>query len=290
VGTFRKWTKNLVERLTGREIERFGSKSFIIIDKERRAEAWFSYHAQLRSIIEKFDINVVIDVGANEGQFTQRLRSFYLGEILSFEPVTFSFEKLAKAASTDPNWHVYKLALGSQEATQTLNVSDATIFSSLFKTNDYCIRRFGEPAQRKREEVVSVRRLDELLEGIAPDIEKKRIFLKMDTQGYDMEVFRGLGNKLKHVTAIQSEVSLVSIYEGMPHWTESISVYEKAGFGIVGMFPVSWDSGRIIEYDCLLVREWSHRAKASTYIKRSTSRQFRCASSPLVSFVKDSLH
>ena len=44
------------------------------------------------------------------------------------------------------------------------------------------------------------------------------------------------------------------LYEGMPHWTDSISIYEKAGFGIVGMFPVSRDSGKVIEYDCLLVR------------------------------------
>lgn len=76
----------------------------------------------------------------------------------------------------------------------------------------------------------------------------------METQGYDMEVFKGLGNKLKYVIVLQSEVSLISIYEGMPHWTESISIYEKAGFGVVGMFPVNRDSGRIIEYDCLLAR------------------------------------
>jgi FkbM family methyltransferase len=257
VSTFSNRVKNLVERLIGREFERFGSKSFAlfaVIDKKRRADAWFSYRAQIRSIIEKFEINVVIDVGANEGQFVHELRSFYFEEILSFEPVKVAFEKLAEAASSDPNWHVYKLALGNQESTQTINVSDATVYSSLLKTNDYCIHRFGDHAQGKREEVVTIRRLDELLDKIVPDIENKRIFLKMDTQGYDAEVFKGLGTKLKHVIALQSEVSLISIYEGMPHWTESISIYEKAGFGVVGMFPVNRDSDRIIEYDCLLIR------------------------------------
>jgi FkbM family methyltransferase len=258
VDTFRKLAKNLVESLTGREIERIRStKSFAIIDKKNRMGAWFSHRAQLMSIIEKFKVNVVIDVGANEGQFAQWLRSFYVGEILSFEPVTLVFEELAKAASTDPMWHVYKLALGSQESTQTINVSDDTAFSSLLRTNDYCIQRFGDSARGKREEIVSVQRLDKLLEKLVPGIENKRIFLKMDTQGYDTEVFRGLGNNVKHVVALQSEVSLISIYEGMPHWTESISIYEKAGFGVVGMFPVNphiRDSGRVIEYDCLLAR------------------------------------
>lgn len=257
MATFRKLVKNLFESLTGREIERLGSESFVIINKKRREDAWFSYRAQVRSIIEKCKIDVVIDVGANEGQFTQQLRSFYHGEIHSFEPVSFVFERLAEAASSDPHWHVYKLALGSQETTQAINVSDLTVFSSLLRTNDYCMQRFGDCAIGKRNEVVSIRRLDELLEKIAPDIETKRIFLKMDTQGFDMEVFKGLGNKLKQVIALQSEVSLISIYEGMPHWTESISLYEKAGFGVVGMFPVVRDSGRIIEYDCLLVRAGS---------------------------------
>ena len=255
MGTFRTLVKNLVESLTGLEIERrYGPKSFVLIDKERRQEAWFSYRAQMRSIIEKYEINVVIDVGANVGQFVQRLRPFYCGEILSFEPVTIAFDKLNEAASTDPLWHVYKLALGSQETTQTINVSDKLGFSSLLKTNDYCIQRFGDGARGKKAEVVSIRRLDKLLEEISPEFENKRIFLKMDTQGYDLEVFKGLGSKLKHVIALQSEVSLIPIYEGMPHWTDSISIYEKAGFGIVGMFPVTRDSDRVIEYDCLLAR------------------------------------
>jgi len=252
--TFRRRVKNLVESLIGIEIEHYGRKSFAIIDKKNTIDAWFSYRAQLRSIIDKFKINVVIDVGANEGQFAQNLRSFYVGEILSFEPVTFVFEKLAKAASTDLMWRVYKQALGSQESTQTINVSDQTLFSSLLRTNDYCIQRFGDVAQGKRKEVVTIKRLDRLLENLVPDIKNKRIFLKMDTQGYDTEVFKGLGNNLKHVVALQSEVSLISIYEGMPHWTESISIYEKAGFGVVGMFPVNRDLGRVIEYDCLLTR------------------------------------
>jgi FkbM family methyltransferase len=254
VGLFRKRAKTIIEGLTGRDIERFGSKSFAIIDKEDTTDIWFSYRAQIRSLIKKFEINVVIDVGANKGQFAQELRSVYLGEIFSFEPVTVVFKKLAEAASNDPQWHVYKLALGSQDSTQTINISDQTRFSSLLRTNNYCIQRFGDGARGKREEVVSIRRLDNLLENLGPDIENKRIFLKMDTQGYDTEVFKGLGNNLKDVIALQSEVSLISIYEGMPHWTESISIYENAGFGVVGMFPVTRDSGRVIEYDCLLVR------------------------------------
>lgn len=254
VGTLRKRVKNLLESLTGCDIERFGGKSFALIDKKRRTEVWFSYRAQLTWIIERFGIDLVIDVGANEGQFARNLRRFYSGEIISFEPVSSAFEKLTAIASADPHWHVHKLALGSQEGTGIINVSRETKFSSLLKANDYCVRRFGDGTVGTREEAVSIYTLDKLLDEVALDVEGKHLFVKMDTQGYDTEVFKGLGNKLQHVAALQSEVSLIPVYENMPHWTESIAVYERAGFGVVGMFPVVWDSGRVIEYDCLLTR------------------------------------
>jgi hypothetical protein len=58
-------------------------------------------------------------------------------------------------------------------------------------------------------------------------------------------------------------MSLIPIYEQMSNWTESISDYERAGFGVVGMFPVSRDSGRIIEYDSLLISvdSWSKKKR-----------------------------
>ena len=104
---FRKRVKDLFERRTGFEIQRFGSKSFALIDKKHRADAWFSRRTRIRSIIEKFNIDLVIDAGANEGQFAQELRAFYSGEIFSFEPVSSVFEKLAATAASDTDWHLY---------------------------------------------------------------------------------------------------------------------------------------------------------------------------------------
>jgi hypothetical protein len=63
-----------------------------------------------------------------------------------------------------------------------------------------------------------------------------------------------LGSLAPLVYAVQSELSLIPIYERMPHWTDTIEVYEQAGLQVVGMFPVNRDRGRVIEYDCLLVK------------------------------------
>lgn len=255
--TFKQTLKNLTERVTGYQIERPAPRALVFFSSKKREESWFSLRAQLEALIERCRIDLIIDVGANEGQFGSAIRRFYRGEMHSFEPVSSAFETLAHAASMDPDWHVHKVALGSRDSIQTINVSEQTDFSSLLETNDYCADRFGSGALSVRKEPVQVRRLDGLINELVPDLRNRKIFLKMDTQGYDLEVFRGMGDKIRNVVALQSEVSLIPIYAGMPRWTECVATYEKAGFGIVGMFPVTRDSGRVIEYDCLLVRATS---------------------------------
>ncbi len=249
--------KILFQKISGFNVERVGGNSFLLIDQRRREDAWLSYDGQVKAIIEKESIDLVLDVGANEGQFSQKIRSFYSGKILSFEPIPSVFEKLEKTASSDPNWYVYNCALGSQECIQKIHVSKHTVFSSLLRSNEYCSNLFGKDSLGERCEVVSVRRADKLLEEIAPVRQGNRIFLKMDTQGYDAVVFEGLGDVLKSVVLLQSEVSLIPIYDGMPHWTENISIYEKKGFSVTGMFPVNRDAGKVIEYDCLMIRSYT---------------------------------
>ena len=96
--------------------------------------------------------------------------------------------------------------------------------------------------------------MDDVLDELAPTVSGQRVFPKLDTQGYDLNVYRGLGARVDDVVALLSEVSLIPIYEGMPHWTESIAEYEASGFGVIGLNPVTHDHGRVLEYDCLLQR------------------------------------
>jgi FkbM family methyltransferase len=178
--------RNLLERLTGYRLERFTGKTFALIDQNHRVEAWFSQRSQVRAIIEKYGIDLVLDVGASRGRFARKLRPFYTGEILSFEPLSAMHEQLAAASATDPAWRAFRLALGSRDCTQTINVSTLTGFSSLLETNEYCAKRFGDEAAVTAQETVTVRRLDGLLDELIPGMKNRRIFIKMDTQGYDL--------------------------------------------------------------------------------------------------------
>ena len=93
-------------------------------------------------------------------------------------------------------------------------------------------------------------------DDVVAGIDSPKVFLKMDTQGFDLQVFRGLGEKAGHVVAIQSELSVLSLYEGAPRWTEAVRFYEDEGFAVAGLYPVTEGQGGegVIEFDCLMVR------------------------------------
>jgi FkbM family methyltransferase len=244
----------VVETITRRELVGLGNGAFAVVVRRHVDEAWFSYRLQLQTLLERLRVDLVIDVGANEGQFGRSARRTYDGPIVSFEPVSANFDKLSRVAGSDPDWHVHKMGLGDENAELAINVPAQGDFSSFLAANDYGASRFGSGTVPSRAETVPVRRLDEVLDEMDDIGTARRIFLKMDTQGYDSKVFRGLGTRIRDVVAMQSEVSLIPIYEDMPHWTESIEMYEAAGFGVVGLYPVTRDDGRVIEYDCLLKR------------------------------------
>jgi hypothetical protein len=91
------------------------------------------------------------------------------------------------------------------------------------------------------------------LDEVAPGA--SRILLKTDTQGYDLEVFRGAKEVLDRILAIWAEVSFVQIYRNEPSFCEALSEFSLSGFAVSGMFPIYHDKSlRAVEFDCALVR------------------------------------
>src|SRR3712207_980649 len=190
-------------------------------------------------LLRELDVNVVLDVGANRGQFASRLRrDGYTGRIVSFEPVPDIADRLEKAAADDPDWHVFRHAAGASDETREINVGlGQGRFSSLLPASEFA-RSWSSRIDAETAVSVSVRRLDGLFDEAIAGVDDPRVYLKLDTQGYDLQAFAGVGARVAEVVAMQSELSLVPLYDGMPHLTEQLSTYEAAGFQVTGMFPV----------------------------------------------------
>ncbi|MGY2048055.1 FkbM family methyltransferase [Methylobacterium sp. JK268] len=206
----------------------------------------------LRAMLRQRAVDLVIDVGANEGQFGRFLRREvgYTGRILSFEPVSATFARLAETAAGDPNWQVVNAAAGSSPGTLTINIMRESVFNSFRRPDDANV--FSDLNQVVGQEEVAVHRLDAYLpeNGIAA----RSIFLKADTQGFDLEVIRGAAGAIGTVQAVQTELSFIGLYEGMAPYHDVLDELGRMGFAVSTMVPVTLVHLQAIEFDCLLVR------------------------------------
>lgn len=233
-------------------LEQIGNSAILVCDKVNSNDVWCSQVGQIANLLETFQIDLIVDVGANHGQFALGIREIYAGEILSFEPVNSAFKALESLSTSDQLWKIVKMALGDSESRLSIKVPESTDFSSFLSPNEFSRARFGSQVEVAQTEEVTVTRLSSFLIEHYPDLIKRRVFLKMDTQGYDLKVFEGATEILPSIKLVLSEVSLIPIYEGMPHWTDSISKYESKGFGVVGLYPVNKVGNQVIEFDCLM--------------------------------------
>jgi len=212
----------------------------------------------LMRLFQKLEINVVLDVGANDGGFARTLRRYgYKGHILSFEPLSEVFQNLKKAAFKDQCWHVFNIALGAEPEERELHVMGSSDFSSFLNPNGYAKSKWQNGVECVKTERVKVERLDHIIDNLLPlKMKDSRIFLKMDTQGYDLNVFYGALGVLDSLLGIQAELPFKAIYAGVPSYVEILSVFEKHGFKPTGFFPVSKDKEGlfIVEADCVFIK------------------------------------
>ncbi|MFN0263386.1 FkbM family methyltransferase [Tepidamorphus sp. 3E244] len=221
-----------------------------------RLERQARIETHLAALLPMLQVDVVVDAGANAGQFGQKLRALgYKGDIVSYEPLSAVFPELQEAAATDMRWHTRNKALGTQAGTATIRQSPDSTWSSLKGFSDYGKRRFTEQDRDAVAEQIEVARLDADLPELLGD-DPRRVYLKMDTQGFDLEVFEGARGLMHEVVGLQAEVAFQNIYDGVPGYRQTLETFEEAGFAVTGMFPVKRDrkSLRMIEMDCVMRR------------------------------------
>lgn len=234
-----------------RRIARFALRSLGIelahpIDEITKRAAW---------IMLMEGIDLVIDIGANIGQYGVSLRkSGYSGRICSFEPLPEAHSALQLIASRDPGWLVHqRCALGAKPGEALIHVSGNSYSSSLLPMTATHVQAAPDSAY-VGSVLTPVHTIDELAGMVLPDA--KRIFLKIDTQGYELEVLRGGRSTLKQVRVVQLELSLCSLYEGQPLYREVLDFLEDEGFEPWVFLPGFEDksSHRMLQIEAILRR------------------------------------
>lgn len=209
-------------------------------------------------ILRHLRTTMVLDIGANTGQYGAEIRRYgYAGNIVSYEPLPDAFASLSKRCAKDPQWTVHNLAVGSRDGEIQLHVAGNSVSSSALQMLDRHLRAAPTSAFVGSVSVPSVR-LDSVgtWTGNVPEIEKQRLYLKIDTQGFEREVLDGSADTLQQVAAVEIELSLTPLYEGQALHTELTSRLGNAGFRLAGIHPGFWDphNGETLQVDGIFIK------------------------------------
>ena len=225
--------------------------------RPRDAYAW----TRLR-MLRADRVDTVVDVGANYGHYAADLRTQgFTGRIVSFEPVAAAFAGLSERAADDPAWECFEIALGREDAERTIHVSADVTSSSLLPLTD----AYTEASPRLRfvrEETVRTATLDALSGRLFEPGEA--LFLKLDVQGFELEVLKGAERTLGQAVALECELSLAPIYEGQTLFSDVVCHLADRGFQLRALEPVFAHAvtGALLQLDGLFTRRREELADA----------------------------
>ena len=211
--------------------------------------------AQLVDILGRAEISLVLDIGANVGQYATYLRqSGYDGRIVSFEPLADAWATLDAAAAGDDDWQVApRMAIGEADGTVTVNRSAESDMSSILALDPAFLESSPSSAY-VGQETVPVRRLDVVFGGhVRAD---DRVFVKIDTQGYERQVLAGAAGVIDAIAGFQVEMSLVPLYDGEAMFDELMARMRALGFAPHLLIPgyYSRHLGRMLQVDGVFLR------------------------------------
>lgn len=213
--------------------------------------------AQIQYLLAYHKINLILDVGANIGQYAKSVRNIgYSGEIVSFEPLSTAYSKLETRSRKDPLWKVApRTAIGNVDGEIEINISGNSQSSSLLKMLDLHLNAAPQSVY-VGSEVVKISKLDTIaLTYVENHINS--VFLKIDVQGFEMQVIEGAFQILPKVEGIQMELSLAPLYEGQLLLDEMLKRMAQLGYELHAILPGFTDkrTGRLLQVDGVFFRK-----------------------------------
>jgi FkbM family methyltransferase len=199
-------------------------------------------------------IDLVIDVGANRGQFALEIRrAGYTGQIVSIEPAAAPFRELCRRAAGERRWTAIRSAVGSRTGSEMLHVAANDGASSSILPMLDLHSRVAPEAGYVADERVDVATLDDL---VKPHLEEATLFIKADVQGYELQVLAGGTATLARSSLVLLEMSLLPLYEMAPSFREILDYMAQRGFGLVGIEPgLASSTGALLQADGLFSTE-----------------------------------
>ena len=166
------------------------------------------HHKRIFKYLSKLDIEKIVDIGAHKGEFLEimlkieKINSFY-----AFEPQKNIFNKLHEKFSDNQKVNLFNYAMDKEISYKKLKINKLSMTSSLAEINDKSLylkfKNFliGAKSNFEDEYKVQTNTVDKIFEGIS----LQKTLLKIDVEGFEMNVIKGSKKKLKEIPFILLE-------------------------------------------------------------------------------------
>jgi FkbM family methyltransferase len=209
---------------------------------------------RLARLLARRGITLLLDVGANAGQYGKEMRELgFSGRIVSFEPLADAFAALTRGAQGDAGWETVNIGLGDRDESRVIHVA-ANSQSSSFLPMLAAHNEAAPESAYAREQPAQIRRLDGVFGAYCRPSD--RVFLKIDTQGFEKNVLDGAQGILQAVDLVQVECSFVPLYGQALLMEDMIAYVRQMGFDPIETMPAFYhrDSGHLMQADILFAR------------------------------------
>ena len=192
--------------------------------------------------------DIIIDVGGADGTTPKIFsKAFPNNNIYVFEPINENYIVIGKLIKEYPNIKLIAKAAGNIEGKTTINKASRITASSIFELNvDKDSAVFADQLKDEGKESIEITTIDNAIPS-----GKAVLLMKIDVQGFELEVLKGAGRILTNTKVIVLEMNNHEYYKGAPKYYEIDEYLRKNNFVLYDIFPSLKDNGRLKEWDAI---------------------------------------
>lgn len=196
---------------------------------------------------------LAVDIGGNLGQWATEARKITQARIITFEPDPRCYSTLMEKSKLDLNWEIVQKAAGKRNSEQNLSLMNVDHgYSSLKNMTSFGINFSKEAVEEFSTSKVIVERLDSYFDSRI--LRNEVVWLKIDVQGFELEVLEGSEGILEYIDAVEIEISMLDLYENTPHISTIFKFFEDRNFVLCSTFSERWTNTGVADFDALFIQ------------------------------------
>lgn len=198
------------------------------------------------------NLPIIFDVGANEGQSIKRFTSlFSRSTIHSFEPIEDCYKKIIKIFN-NKNIFINNIALGEKECERIFFINKNSYTSSFLRINN----EYNELVNFDRVQKSQKKKITTLDKYVQLNKIDKIDILKIDTQGYELNVLKGAKKSLNNIIKfIEIEITIADYYNNKINIYEIDKLLVKNNYTLCNIANLEYDKDNYLTWFDLLYKK-----------------------------------